>query len=310
MPDAFRAWAELEADAGRSFFVRTGGVSFEPPGVGYVAKVAANLAELNVPHRVMSGAEWNAVQPAFNLPDDYAVVFEPDAGALAAARAIEAEIELARRGPDTRILTETPVLRVDLDGERPTLVSDDLTIEAERLILAAGPWIGRLIPELAATHRPTRQQVLYFRPANPGPFQPGRFPTFIHMGPTPGEAFYGMPEFLAPGVKVARHFGSETDPDEPAAVGEEYVALVRDFLRGRLPTLADAEVVARETCLYTVAPDERFLVDAHPARPDVFLASPCSGHGFKFSILVGRVLADMATGIDIDPRFDAWKRIP
>ena len=310
MPEAFRAWAELEADAGRSLYVRTGGVSFGPPGVGYVGRVAANLADLGVSYRVMSGSEWNAAQPAFDLPADYEAVFEPDAGMVAAARALEAEVELARGAPGTRILAETPVRRIDLDGERPTIVSDALTIEAERLVLAAGSWIGRLVPELAATLRPTRQLVLYFRPPNPAPFQVGRFPTFIHMGPTPDEAFYGMPEFLAPGVKAARHGGPETDPDEPATVAAADVALVRDFLRRHLPVLAGAEVVATETCLYTVAPDERFLVDSHPARPDVIVASPCSGHGFKFSILVGRLLADMATGAPVAPAFDAWKRIP
>ncbi len=67
-----------------------------------------------------------------------------------------------------------------------------------------------------------------------------------------------------------------------------------------------------ETCLYTVAPDEHFLVDFLPGRSDVIVASPCAGHGFKFSCLIGQVLADMATGgpgnkqgeLDLVP---AWK---
>ena len=309
MPAAFRAWRELEADAGRAFYIRTGGVSFGPPGVGYVDRVAANLAALDIPHRKLLGAEWNAAQPGFALPAGYEAVFEPDAGALAAARALEAMIGLAGCGPSTRILTETPVRRIDLDGARPTVVSDSLAIEAERLILAPGSWIGRLVPALAPELRPTRQQVLYFRPPDPSAFEVGRFPVFIHMGTTPDEAFYGMPGFLESGVKIARHGGPGTDPDEPpTGVDEDYIALVRAFLARHLPILADAELVAAETCLYTVAPEERFLVDHHPARRDVLVASPCSGHGFKFSILVGRALAGMAAGDEVDPAFDAWKR--
>src|SRR5271165_437897 len=50
MPEAFRAWRELEADAGETLYIRTGGVSFSPSGVDYVAQVAANLAGLGVPH--------------------------------------------------------------------------------------------------------------------------------------------------------------------------------------------------------------------------------------------------------------------
>ncbi|WP_165250717.1 N-methyl-L-tryptophan oxidase [Paludisphaera soli] len=311
MPSAFRAWRELEADAGRSFYVRTGGVSFNPPGVGYADRVAANLAGLDVPHRRMTGDEWNAAQPAFSLPADYEAVFEPDAGMLAAAKAQEAMIELARRGPDTRILIETPIRRIDLDGERPTLVADGLTIEADRLILAAGPWTGRLLPELAPTLRPTRQQVLYFRAPNPAPFQVGRFPTFIHMGGGEDEAFYGMPEFLGPGVKVGRHGGPDVDPDlQDSTIADDYVGRLRAFLARHVPPLAEAEVAATETCMYTVAPEERFLVDFHPARRDVIVASPCSGHGFKFSILVGRAIAEMATAGAADPAFEAWKRRP
>src|SRR6516162_10194498 len=111
MPDAFRAWKELEADAGESVYIRTGGVSFSPPGVDYVAQVAANLEELDVPHWRTSGREWSQRQAAFTLPEDYDVVFEPDAGLLAAARAVALQVELARRhgGARTRVMDGTPV---------------------------------------------------------------------------------------------------------------------------------------------------------------------------------------------------------
>ena len=312
MPRAFQAWRELEADAGRSVYVRTGGASFCPPGVDYVESVCENLREADVPHRRMSGAAWNEAQPEFTLPADYEVAFEPDAGLLAASRVLEILAELARRGPDTRILNETPIRRLDLDGDRPVVVADKLTIEADRLIVAVGAWTGRLVPELAPLLRPTRQKVLYFRPATPGPFQVGRFPVFIHMGPTADEAFYGMPGFLGSGVKFARHGGPPTDPDVPDAdaPGPEYEALLRAYLAAHLPILAEAPIAATETCLYTVAPEERFLVDLHPRRDDVLVASPCSGHGFKFSILVGRVLADLAETGRVDPAYAPWKRPP
>ncbi len=75
-----------------------------------------------------------------------------------------------------------------------------------------------------------------------------------------------------------------------------YREIVRGFLRNHIPALAGAPIDPAETCLYTVAPDEHFLVDFLPGRSDVIVASPCSGHGFKFSCLIGKVLADMATG--------------
>ena len=85
MPEAFRAWKDLEADAGETVFIRTGGVSFCPHGVDYVDRVAANLKELEVACWQGSGRAWNERHPVFGLPDDYAVVFEPDAGLLRAS---------------------------------------------------------------------------------------------------------------------------------------------------------------------------------------------------------------------------------
>jgi len=298
MPEAFRAWRRLEADAGENLYLRTGGVSFCPPSVDYVARVESSLKAIDVPHRRMTGRELRQAWPMFGGPDDTDVIFEPDAGMLSAARAVALQTALARTigGNRTQVLENRPVRRIDLDGERPTLVLDDGRIIAERLIVSAGAWTARLLPKLPFPLQPTRQQVLYFRPQDAISVSPGRFPVFISKGTAPLDDFYGMPSYLGCGVKVARHGGPDTDPDvEDREVGEEYRAVVRRFLKAYLPALADAAVDRTEVCLYTVAPDEQFRVGALPGRPDVFLASPCSGHGFKFSCLIGSVLADFAT---------------
>jgi sarcosine oxidase len=153
----------------------------------------------------------------------------------------------------------------------------------------------------------TRQQVLYFRAIDPSPFRIGRFPVFIFKGVGDEDAFYGMPEFQEMGVKAARHAGPEVDPDrEDRSVGEEYKSLVRSFLQAHIPALAEAPIDFGEVCLYTVSPDEKFQVDFLPGRPDVIVASPCSGHGFKFSCLIGRVLADLTTKGKTDLDVSAW----
>src|SRR5207302_4524584 len=78
MPEAFRAWRMLEADAGQNLYLRTGGVSLCPPGVDYVARVAASLAAVGIPHRRFSGHELRQLFPVFEVPGDTDVVFEPD----------------------------------------------------------------------------------------------------------------------------------------------------------------------------------------------------------------------------------------
>jgi sarcosine oxidase len=297
MPAAFRAWRELEAEAGEALYIRTGGVSFSPPEVDYATRVAANLKELDVPHWHGSGRAWNQRHPAFALPDLYDVVFEPDAGMLRAARAVALQIELARihgRG-QTRVIENCPVKRIDLDHDRPVVITEEARIVAERLIVSAGAWVTRLLPRLPVPLSPTRQQVLYLRATDNTPFRIGRFPVFIFKGSSAEDSFYGMPEFQDLGVKVARHGGPVFDPDiDDRDIGEDYKLTVRTFLRDHLPVLADAPIVSSEVCLYTVAPDDQFQIDFLPGRLDVIVASPCSGHGFKFSCYIGRVLADMA----------------
>ena len=313
MPWAFRAWRDFEGEAGESVYFRTGGVSFAPAGSSYTSAVAASLGEIGVPHWRGPGRDWNSRHPVFALPGDADVVFEPDAGMLAADRARALAVGLARSlgGAGIRILEQTPIRRIDLDGSKPVLLGDAVRIIADRLIVAAGAWVDRLIPGLPRSFTVTRQQVLYFRPAGADAFRIGRFPVFISKGFGPDDAFYGMPTFLGMGVKVARHGGSAVDPDgENRTVGEPYVALVRRFLAGTIPALADAQLDHAEVCLYTVDPAEQFLVDRMPARPDVVVASPCSGHGFKFSCMIGKMLADLAVDGEsaIDPPPWRWKK--
>jgi sarcosine oxidase len=310
MPAAFRAWKELEADAGEALYIRTGGVSFSPASVDYAARVATNLGELGVPHWHASGRAWNQRYPAFGLPADYDVVFEPDAGMLRAARAVAVEIELARfHGRDqTRVIEQSPVRHIDLEGEKPVVITESAAIVADRVIVAAGGWVKRLLPLLSVPLAVTHQQVLYVKPAGSFPFGIGRFPVFIFKGAGPDDAFYGMPEFQNLGVKVARHGGPPCDPDrEDRIIGAEYKSTVKRFLRDHIPALADAPIDFTEVCLYTVAPDDQFQVDFLPGRSDVIVASPCSGHGFKFSCLVGRVLADLATDGTTELAIDVWR---
>ena len=138
-------------------------------------------------------------------------------------------------------------------------------------------------------------------PVEPAAFAPDRFPVFIWED-EPGRFIYGFPE-LGDGVKVARHHeGEQVEPDHVRReVTDDDVRPIRAVL-GRLIPGANGRLLDSAVCLYTNAPDSHFVLDFHPAHARVLIASPCSGHGFKFASALGETMADLLLGAPA--RFD------
>jgi sarcosine oxidase len=156
-----------------------------------------------------------------------------------------------------------------------------------------------LVPELAGTLRVTRQVVGWFKPVDATSFADGRVPVFIiesghgmHYGIPPlGRANFGA------GIKIAKHHHHDetVDPDHyDRTISAQDEALIRAAIADHIPA-ADGPLIAAQTCLYTMTPDGDFLIDRLPGAPSVIVASPCSGHGFKFAPVIGEILADLAT---------------
>ncbi len=175
--------------------------------------------------------------------------------------------------------------------------------EAERLVVSAGAWVGKVVPELAPLAKPERQVLAWLQLARPDLFAPARFPVF-NLAVEEGR-YYGFPVFSVPGFKVGRyhHRAEEVDPDafdrEPNEADE---AILRAFVTRYFPEAAGPTMALR-ACLFTNTPDEHFIVDCLRSHPQVVVASPCSGHGFKFCSVIGEIIADLvehgATGHDI-----------
>jgi sarcosine oxidase len=169
------------------------------------------------------------------------------------------------------------------------------TYEADRLIVSAGAWLGKLLPSLAPLAVPERQVLAWLQPHRPDLFRAERFPVF-NLVIDEGRC-YGFPTHGIPGFKLGlfHHLHETVDPDalarEPNAEDERVLRVLaeRYFPEGAGPTMA------LKVCLFTNTPDEHFLVDLHPEHRQVVVASPCSGHGFKFASVMGEILADLAT---------------
>jgi sarcosine oxidase len=290
---AYALWRELEEAAGERLLHITGSVDAGPPG-GAVFEGSRRSCEVHgLPHEVLTGAQLTRRFPGYRLPPEIMAVLQPEGGFLLPERCIVAHVRAAQ-ALGAEVHARERVLSWEPRAGGVRVRTDRGTYEAGRLVVAAGAWAGALVPALAGLAVPERQVLAWFQPRRPERFAPERFPVF-NLQLAEGR-YYGLPVFGVPGFKVGRyhHLGERVDPErvdrEPHPADE---AVLRAFAARYFPDGA-GPTMALKVCLFTNTPDEHFVLDLHPEHPQVVLASPCSGHGFKFCSVVGEILADLA----------------
>jgi sarcosine oxidase len=300
-------WPRLERDAGVKLIHACDGAFFGPAGSAFDSYVAA-AAEVDAGVELIDVAEARRRFPLFRFPDAAGVLHDHTAGVVAAADTIRA---LATRCSVEGVFTleDTRVLSIDPSHDPIVVDTDRGQLLAERLVITAGAWLPALRPEFAPRLTVRRQSVGYFRIDAPeDSVQPGAFPVWIHTGsPDNSYGYYGLPQFGAAGIKAGHHQtgGASQDPDGDAAASAETLAHIEAFLREQLSVRVLARVHA-ETCLYTNTDDEDFILGRLPDDERIVIGSPCSGHGFKFAPLTGRILAELSRdGVTSVPAFEA-----
>jgi len=298
---AYAVWAELEASSGTRVFRQTGGLMLGSPD-GTLIRGTRRSADLHaLPHEVLSAAEVARRFPAFTPTDDMIGVLEPRAGLLSPEACISAALSVARQMGATVHTGETMLgWHTVLGGVE--VVTSGGRYRSASLILTVGAWTRDTVSELALPLVVQRNVQYWFTPKQHAEhFAPDAMPVFLAEH-TSGGAWYGFPN-TGDGVKVAiHHHGAAVHPD---TVDREVTAEESGTMRAILDRyMPDAHGALRDSavCLYTNAPDEHFVIGRHPSHASVIVASPCSGHGFKFASAIGEVLSDLAT--DREPAFD------
>lgn len=291
---AIALWRELERESGEPLLQVTGVLELgAPDGTLVEGTLRASRAHA-LPHQVLDAAAVRRRFPAFAIPSHMVGVLQPDGGILAAEPAVRAQLALARAAA-AEVTIDEAVRAIEPAQGGVRIVTDRRSIGAGQAIVAAGPWLKKLLPDLPAPIRVTRQVVGWFAPADPALFARERCPVFLIE--SNAGIFYGFPTGPKPGVKFAKHHHADeaADPDAPARpMSESDEALLRSTLAAHVPS-ANGRLLASQTCRYTMTPDGDFIIDRLPGAPEVIVASPCSGHGFKFAPVIGETLADLAT---------------
>jgi monomeric sarcosine oxidase len=292
---SFPLWDELARETGRHLYTETGVLTLGQEDDGHALPGLETMRAAGLPVERLTAEECRRRFPQF-VPDGYdAITYNPRGGMLHASECLLALADRLRaRGGELREGTAVEVVQGSSAGVRVRL-ADGEVLMADRAVVTVGPWIHDVLPELRLPVRPTRQQVIYLGGLPAERFGVGVFPVFLAK-----MEYYGFP-LQGPGwLKVASHvFGATHDPNVPQQIDADEVERVRAWAREVIPEAGDAPVVATDLCMYDLVADEDFILDRHPASPHVIVGSGFSGHGFKFGVLIGEVLAALA--LDEDP---------
>lgn len=298
---AYELWRELEAGIGEQLLYITGSIDASAVDGEVFNESLKSCLLHGLDHEVLTGAELNARFPGFRLPDGHRALLQPEGGFLLSERCIVANVAAAM-SHGAEIHGREQVLGWESSSSGVTVTTSRGVYRADKLIVSPGAWIGSIVPELAPLIRPERQVLAWLQPTKPELFTPERFPVF-NLTVEEGR-YYGFPVFGIPGVKLGRyhHLDETIDPEswerEPNMADE---AIIREFAERYLPC-ATGPTMTLKSCIFTNTPDEHFIVDTLPSDERVIVASPCSGHGFKFCAVIGEILADLA--IDGSTRHD------
>ena len=290
---AFRAWAEVEREAGEQLVLRTGGLDVGPRVSAIpLSTYSDSMDAAGVSYERLDAVEIMRRWPPFRLTEDIHGLFQPESGIAMAARGNHTHIRMAReQGATLRANAAVETIR-PLDGEIEVRAGGT-AYRCNRLIVTAGAWSNRALEPFGVKLplRVTKEQVTYLASPRVDQFQPDRFPVWIWMD---DPCFYGFPVFGEAGPKVGQDAGGQEVTADSRTFKPDQAALGRvlGFLERYIPP-ALGPIIYTKTCLYTLTPDRDFVIDKVPGHPNVLVAIG-GGHGFKFASLIGRILADLA----------------
>ncbi|MFN0197065.1 MAG: N-methyl-L-tryptophan oxidase [Planctomycetaceae bacterium] len=290
---AYALWRELEEQTSQKLYHETGLLIVGQPDGPTIpgAKLAARMHDL--PLVEIPQSDFNSKAPGFRLPEGYAALIEPEAGYLMVDECQQAHLDLAQKHGAVLQSDET-VIHWESDGKGVIVETDRGRYSASRLVITAGPWAGQVLNALNIPLTVSRKPLFWFpiRNAQSPLYTPGLC-FFYEM---PWGEFYGFHCRDGETIKAAEHSGGEEVAD-PLTVDRTCTASdligLSQFLEQGMPDLSP-EPIQSSVCMYTRTPDRNFIVDRHPEYPHVVLGCGFSGHGFKFTSVIGETLSQLA----------------
>ncbi|MCH8148678.1 MAG: N-methyl-L-tryptophan oxidase [Planctomycetes bacterium] len=289
----YQMWSELEASSGRTLFRRVGLLLVGRPD----GEIISNVKRAATKHRLsiepLTHTEMHRRFLGFQGDAEMEALFEPDAGYLEPENCVRTHVEQAIAHGATVLTGKSMESWSTRDG-RIEVKTRDSRIACEKLVICGGAWSSRLLGDFPISLQVRRKAVFWYSVPE-GCFRADHGCPIFGFDTDEG-FFYGFPVIDEQGMKVANHSGGDivADPDlidRDFRPDEELT--VRRFLARHLPG-ATPNLRGHAVCMYTMSPDEHFIVDHLRENADVVYATGFSGHGFKFAPVIGAALADLA----------------
>ena len=287
--EALELWRSLEHYSSQPLLHLGGLLVFASESNERFERTLATLSQRGLPHETMSGPAAARRFDVFSFDEKIVTFFASQNGMLFADVALQTMHQAARQH-GAAVWDRTAVRSIEPSGRQVKIATDGSTITADQVVITAGPWLNSLLQDFDLPLNVTRERKVYFDVDDPSRYRLERLPVFVEYD----TQIYSLPVHSDVGLKVAAdHAGDTVDPDHVRRdVEQEYVeqiaSWVRRWLPGAAPQATDASV-----CLYTTTPDKDFVIDRHPRNSQITVAGGFSGHGFKFSVLVGDIVADL-----------------
>ncbi|XP_046361539.2 peroxisomal sarcosine oxidase-like isoform X1 [Haliotis rufescens] len=297
MVDAFKMLAELERETGTELLINCGTLSIGPENDEFLRDVEKALTNVGAAVDVLTHEQLRRRYPMLSYPHNYVGLLDHKGGLLKADCILRAlQTVFRQRGGEIRDCE--PVTAIH-PGSTVTVTTSKGTYRAASVVVAVGSWADKMLRPLGLSLpvKIQRVTVCYCKELHPGSHSAQQLPCFIEHSGSPPYDIWGLPSYEYPGyAKIALHTGPEISPDTRDQPDGKWVTdRVTAYVKEHFPGLESTPSIT-EQCIYTMTPDEDFIIDYHPQHHNIIVAAGFSGHGFKLAPVVGEAVSDMATG--------------